>query len=206
LALGYKLSIPVQPLTKLQRKIRAEITQVLEYLDLEPDTIVESYTGDQLTWKLRMIRDHVIRGEVITCYLMIDVMLEAVLRVYYFKRGKGSVRNLRKSKRVSNFNALCEELFLMQKFRQVKRLIKVPKSINVTVERINVLRNSMAHSFYSKGKHSSKYKGKDIFSFEGLKSFREDAEEVFRYFNPRIFELSDIDDSNGAQQDAAANP
>lgn len=56
------------------------------------------------------------------------------------------------------------------------------------INRLNTLRNAIAHAFFPENLRSSKptWKGKDIFSIEGLRQFSEDIAKIDDYFIYRM--------------------
>jgi hypothetical protein len=187
-------------LTRLQKNLVAEINGLLSTLGLNSQDVIDSSTGEERTVRLRLIRNHLVRGEVITAYTLIDDCVGAKLRLYYFKTSKGSIKNLRRSKKVGNFNLLLEEMSLMQKLRQLKNIRSIPSAVTRKIERINALRNRLAHIFFFEGRHSSKYQGKDIFSSEGLDLFMQDVQSLYEYFYPTLY---DIDENDKSPEDNA---
>ena len=103
---------------------------------------------------------------------------------YFFGRDANFIR-LWKTKRFQIFNHhLLEELSLLQKLRFVKAIIKVPKNIGGDIERINALRNGLAHAFFTENLRKSKpeYKGKDILTLPGVGLVIEDMSEIAAFF------------------------
>ena len=72
----------------------------------------------------------------------------------------------------------------MQKLRHVKSIKKMPRNILSAIERLNALRNGLAHAFFPENlrKSKPKWKGKDIFSLEGVKALGEDFDDVVEFF------------------------
>ena len=71
----------------------------------------------------------------------------------------------------------------------VKEITHIPKKIEETIRLTNMLRNAVAHSFFPMNKRDFKrtkkvtYKGKDVFTIDGLKTFNEDTREAIRYLS-----------------------
>ncbi len=183
------------PLTRLQRDLIKEIDAASSLLGLDPQEIVESCSGEERTERLRNIRNHIIRGEVITAYTLIDAFLEGVLTNYYFRQGRTALKNPRRSKKLKNFSLMLEEMSLMQKLRQAKSIKKFPSGILRIIERMNALRNGLAHSFHSSNRYPPNYKGEDIFSYAGLELFVEDMQKIWEFFYPILAELEEENDS-----------
>jgi len=82
-----------------------------------------------------------------------------------------------------NYNFL-EEMSRMPKFRYVKAIRNIPKAIASDIERLNALRNGIAHAFFPENLKRSRavWRDKSIFSLEGLKAFHADMLTVKRFF------------------------
>jgi hypothetical protein len=88
--------------------------------------------------------------------------------------------------------------------RFVKAITKVPKPVAADIEALNVLRNGLAHAFFPENLRSAKpiYKGKDIFSRDGLKRFIEDMSRVSDFFVSFNFGVRRRSASNNLRQEA----
>jgi hypothetical protein len=125
-----------------------------------------------------------VRQEVATAYTHIDECLASELCVHFFGTRK-RFPALWKAKRFQLFNAyFLEEISLMPKFRYVKALKTIPKSIAADIERLNALRNAVAHSFFPENVKKSRamWKGQSVFSPEGIERFSEDILAVKLFF------------------------
>jgi hypothetical protein len=102
----------------------------------------------------------------------------------FFGRNKSFIK-LWKTKKFQDFNYhVLEGLFLLEKLRYVKSFKKIPKKIAKNIDQINVLRNGLAHAFFPENLKRSKpiYKGKSIFTFEGIQQFVDDMSEISHFF------------------------
>jgi hypothetical protein len=103
---------------------------------------------------------------------------------YFFGRGR-SFPQLWKTKRFRNFNYhVLEELSLLKKLAFVKSISKVTKAIAGDIERLNAVRNGLAHAFFPENLKKSKpeWKGKGIFAVDGLRVFMDDMAMLHNYF------------------------
>lgn len=72
----------------------------------------------------------------------------------------------------------------MRKMALVKEYQKIPKPVQEIITLTNIIRNAVAHSFFPMNKRDFKktgkvtYKGKDIFTLEGLKLFEDDSNKA----------------------------
>lgn len=130
------------------------------------------------------MRCHLVIGEVVTQYTLIDEDLNIELRQHFFGH-KRSVAKLWKTKKFQEFNYnILERMSLLEKLRYVKSFRKMPRRIVRDIEQINTLRNGLAHSFFPENLKRSKpvYKGKNIFALEGIKQFVDDMVDISAFF------------------------
>jgi len=170
-------------LTFKQQRLIKELDELSELLTLDYHDALE-YEREGRTAYLEAARDKIIRGQVIIWYTLVDEFLAMELCYYYFGR-KRSFPELWRTKRFQLFNYhVLEELHLLQKLRHVKAIRKIPKSISETIERLNSLRNGLAHALFPENLHKStpKWKGKNIFSIDGIRALQDDIDEVVKFF------------------------
>jgi len=133
---------------------------------------------------LQRIKRHLIIGEVIRRYTLIDEFLTNRMCRHFFGK-KRSFPQLWKTERFRTFNHyIVEELSLLAKLRLVKTVSDVPKRIAAEIVRVNALRNGLAHAFFPENLKKSPplWKGQSIFTPEGLQRFSEDLEAVNEHF------------------------
>jgi hypothetical protein len=179
----WALGDPHMPgLTKHQKPLVQELREIYDLLSLDFYDI-KAYPKEQRTTRLELMRRAAVRQEVVTTYTHIDEYLASELCVHFF----GTERKfpaLWKTKKFQLFNChFLEEMSLLPKFRYVKALRKIPKAIASDIERLNALRNGIAHAFFPNLKKSrAVWRDKSIFSLEGLKAFHADMLTVKRFF------------------------
>ena len=107
-----------------------------------------AYKRDARTPIIEHMRRKMILSEVITRYTLVDEHLNLTLCHYFFGRKKSTIQ-LWKTKRFQLFNHhVIEELSLMAKFRFAKSVAKMPKGVAADIDRLNALRNGLAHAFF----------------------------------------------------------
>ena len=169
--------------TSKQKDLIKELDEITSLLTLDYQNI-DKYEKQGRTFYLQAAKDKMIRGQIIIWYALVDELLNMELCNYFFGRKKTFVK-LWKTKKFQNFNHhILEELYLLQKLRFVKSIRKIPKNISSDIERLNYLRNGLAHSFFPENLKKSRpiYKGKNVFTIEGLKILNEDFERIFNFF------------------------
>jgi hypothetical protein len=142
---------------------------------------------------LDICKDRLVRTTVLSNYLIIDEVLSELICQHFFGRKKTSIE-LWRTKRFQNFNYyVLEELSLLKKLALVKALERIPKPIEETIRHLNVLRNAVAHAFFPTNKREFRhrgmvtYKGKDVFTFEGLALLDADKDDVLAHLMPLAY-------------------
>ena len=130
---------------------------------------------------LDLAKDRLIRADVVYSYVLIDELLSDLIARHFFGPGK-TLFQLWKTERFKNFNYhVLEGMSLLRKLALVKECNRIPKPIDETITLTNVIRNAVAHSFFPMNKREFKrtskvtYKGKDIYTLEGLRLFNDEA-------------------------------
>jgi|SRR5467141_2116531 hypothetical protein len=175
--------MPTDSLTKKQKALLAEVEDIsyllgLDWLD------IKDYDRESRTPHLERMKRHLIIGEVVMQYTLIDEYLNAQLCHHFFGRKRSFIK-LWKTKKFKNFNYnILEGLFLLEKLRYVRSFMKIPKKITKNIDKINTLRNGLAHAFFPENLKRSKpiYKGKSIFTLQGIQQFVDDMAEISDFF------------------------
>jgi len=176
-----------QDLTKKQRELVDELDQLFEWCALDYRNI-EEYEPESRTTYLTIIKNQIIRSHMIMDYTVVDEFLNWEICLYQFGR-KSKFKQLWRTKKFQRFNHyVIEGLSLLQKLRYVKSFVKIPKKVVADIERLNSLRNGLAHSFFPENLRTSKpiWKGKNIFSLDGVKSFSVDVQKIKDFFSARF--------------------
>ncbi len=183
-------------LTKLQKRLLAEVTEIAELSRVDYENILD-YHEEERTPRLRLMKNQIVRSQVIADYTFVDELLGAAICHYFFGKKRGFIK-LWKTKKFKNFNHyILEVLSLTEKLRLVKAIHKVPKPVAADVEALNALRNGLAHAFFPENLRSSKpiYKGKDIFSREGLERFIGDMGKISSFFLGQNFGIRELQEN-----------
>lgn len=170
-------------LTTHQKRHLAELCEIAAITRLNyPD--IRDYDPDERTVRLKLMKDQLIRSQVIMDYTFVDECLGAAICHYFFGRKKGFMK-LWKTKKFRTFNHhVLEVLSVTEKLRLVKAISSVPKRVSGSIEALNAVRNGLAHAFFPENLRSSKpiYKGKNIFTVEGLAAFIDDMADISEFF------------------------
>lgn len=180
--------MPKPSLTKKQRQLAAEVTQLLSTLGLNPDEIVTTHEGKFRTIALMLAHDQVIRSAVILQYVLMDAQLNWVMGWHFFGK-KRSFRQSWKTKRFKSFNHfILEKLHLLQKLDFVKSIHAIPKWVASDLGALNDLRNGLAHSFFlQNSRRKPEWKGQSVFTQDGMDQFLNDTQKLLDFFRERFW-------------------
>jgi hypothetical protein len=170
-------------LTSSQKKLLKELKEIAGMARLDYVDILD-YDPEERTPRLRLMKNQIVRSQIIADYTFVDEMLGSAICNYFFGKKRSFIK-LWKTKKFKTFNYyILEVLSLPEKLRLVKAITKVPKTVAANIEALNALRNGLAHAFFPENLRSSKpiYKGKNIFSRDGLERFIEDMSQVSDFF------------------------
>jgi hypothetical protein len=134
-------------LTRAERRIVGEVEELLRIGGYDWRVVEELYEDpDERIAQLERIKLGFIRMKVIGDYVFADELLTIVIVDYFFPPRtfpKGW-----KDKRIRTFvHFVMERLFMLQKLALVRQIRKFDRTMARTLERLDALRNAMAHSF-----------------------------------------------------------
>jgi hypothetical protein len=183
-------------LTRTQKHLVADLDKIMSAAGLDYWNILDlDFEYQYRTNVLQVIRREIVRGQVVSRYALIDEHLGSKICHYMFDNKK--FMSLWKTKKFERFNYfIVEKMSLLEKLAFVKDVYKVSKTIVADIESINAIRNALAHAFFPENlrayrtKHGSasrrlagpRYKGVDIFTFNGFERFLDDSHRVGQFF------------------------
>src|SRR2546427_13161290 len=170
-------------LTRKQRALVSDLREMRDLMLLNFERIEDSPPKWRTTYLLLM-RNKLVRGQVIVSYTLIDEFLANRICRFFFGRRR-SFPDLWRTKRFQLFNYhVVEEMSLLAKLRLARAIGPIPKPIAKDIDSLNALRNGLAHSLFPENRRSAKpvWKGKDVFSLDGFRRFDEDMQGVFDHF------------------------
>ena len=184
-------------LTRHQQRLLKEIEQIAEIAKVDYPRIEEGYEPEARTTILQLMRDQIVRGHVIMKYTLIDELLTDIICDYYFKRREQTYRRLWKTKPFRVFvHYIMDETYPLKKLSIVHAIRAVPKDVRSAINRINDVRNDLAHSFfpqnrrrYVQGKKVT-YDGVHLFTTGGVTRFTNDFDLAFAYLWKRAFRVA----------------
>jgi hypothetical protein len=87
---------------------------------------------------------------------------------------------------------------LLRKLALVREYKQIPKPIEEIITLTNMIRNAMAHSFFPMNKKDFRrteqvtYKGKDLYTLDGLKLFNDDANRAVGCLSHLLYGVPEI--------------
>jgi hypothetical protein len=180
-------------LTRKQQRLRTEIEDISSIIWMD-HWHIEKYPPKGRTDLLIVMKDKLVRGEVITKYAVIDELLTMIICNYYFHKSKRELtyRRLWKTRRFAIFNHyIMDEVYLLKKMSIVASMRTIPKEVTKIIARINDLRNALAHSMFPQNRRQHMphrkvmYQGLDIFTKPGVEKFEEEFQIVRKYLDGR---------------------
>jgi len=175
----------------------AEIEAIASIVHMDHWNIL-SYAHDSRTTCLEIIKNKLVRSEVIFKFALIDELLSVIVCHHYFRKPRkaATFRQLWKTKEFRIFNHhILDEIYLLPKMRLVHAIRSLPPNVRNNIERINALRNALAHNFFPENLRQYKdhrkviYRGADIYTKQGLEKFDEDFKLVSEFLVDRAFRL-----------------
>ncbi len=159
-----------------------EVRAIVELLNLDYEALALGRNDPEM--QLVMVKHKLIRGQITMWYTLIDEFLANRICRYFFgvERSFPQLWRTTKFRRFNHF--IVETLTLLEKLRLAREIKPIPKAICQDIERLNALRNGMAHSFFPENLRTLKplWKGQDVFSIGGLRVLEADMNKVTSYF------------------------
>jgi hypothetical protein len=178
----------IMKISAKQKALVREIDELIELFNLSHEKVIHNYNDELLSARLEHIKNQLVRSEVIMAYTIVDEFLSCRIAIYQFGKSKTFIQ-LWKTKKFKNFNYyVLEELSTLAKLKFAKEIKIIPTSIVSDIERLNSLRNALAHSYFPENLKRSRtlWKEQDIFKLEGAKRFCEDMQKINDHFFPEF--------------------
>ena len=124
---------------------------------------------------------------VLDSYLQIDNKMGILITNFFFNHCQKIDKVVQKITSSSEFkvfqSSILNEMPFMRKISTLKKIIDVPKYITADINRINDLRNAIAHSLIPETLENDRtsYKRKSIFSIEGVETLDKDTEKIMSF-------------------------
>jgi hypothetical protein len=184
-------------LTTKQKKLQSEIEQIATEARMDFWNI-ERYKQPRFnrTALLQITKNKIVRSHVIIKYALIDEYLTDIICNYYFHRQakkNATYREMWKTKRFRTFvHYLMDETFLLKKLALVGAIKNVPKDVSSAIQRINDVRNALAHSLFPENRRRYMmgkkviYLGSDIFTLDGIEKLNQDCALAENWLSKRL--------------------
>ena len=195
-------------LTPTQRRLLDEIKEISESVGMDHWNILY-YEQEARTPVLGVMKQKLIRAEIIMSYTLIDEFLSVIISNYYFRRNSKTQSTFRRLWRTKKFqlfvNYFLDEGYLLNKMRMVHEIKALPSDVRNALERINAVRNAIAHSFFPENRRQYKahkmvaYQNENMFSKEGIAKFLKDASRVQDHLMHQAFGVKPDDARDEAE-------
>jgi len=138
----------------------------------------------------------VLAAEVANQYALIDEILAEIIVRYFFDI-EPDVLHFEKAWKTEKFKIfvhhILDEMVVLKKLSIVRAIGPVPNEVSRIIDRINAVRNGIAHSFFPENRKENRAAGKvldagaDVRSLDGLRQFKDDADTAYRYLHDRLY-------------------
>lgn len=172
-------------MTPKQKRLTSDIAELSKLFRLDVSEAVSAKSGVWRTTYLETIKRYMIRGQIVHWYTFADEMLACRIAWYFFGKSK-TFGELWRTKRFQRFNHyILDQLALLPKLRLADEIEEIPGPLRNDIERLNTLRNGMAHSFFPENRRAAKltWKGQDIFSVPGAETMAADMSAIFKHLD-----------------------
>jgi hypothetical protein len=178
-------------LTLQQKRLIGKLDEVADICRLNyKESLSDGEPPYERTLFLERVVQRMVIGFVVETYTLVDDLLtDMICNVYLSELDNGTdTEHVYETKRLNSFvhNAM-DIMYPLQKLRLINDIEEIPKEFRNTIERMNSLRNALAHSFFPELRRDHQkrgyveYRGRDIFSLEGLRSFDDDRDALIYY-------------------------
>lgn len=184
-------------LTAAHKKLVGEIDYLIDRFGLDHKS-VERYERAAIGPMLKSMKDHYIRGQIISDHAFIDELLGSIICKCFFDPAKSFIK-LWRTKKFKMFNYfVLEKMGFRQKVDLVENLANIRSDVTSKLNRLNTLRNAYAHAFFPenlRGKKRHLYNGKSMSSREGIDEYIQDRDDVVKYLFKKVhrIDISGID-------------
>jgi hypothetical protein len=179
-------------LTRVQKTLHKEAEEIAEIAMVDFWNIERDWEQEWRTTAFRIAIARLVVAEVVNQYTMLDEVLTNYLSRYYFKKPRESRYIFWKKKFRLFVHFMLDEMYLLKKMQMVHAIRPLPKEVRGTIERVNAIRNAMAHSFFPENRKEHMkagkvlYAGKDIRTAAGLQLLRHDCDEAYEHLKKRV--------------------
>jgi hypothetical protein len=181
-------------LTRAQRGLQREAEVISEITKTNFASVGEK-DADMRIPLLKIAINHMVVGEVVNWYTLLDEMMSDVICKYFFKVPNKQFHfgRLWRTKKFRTFvHYMLDEMYLLKKMELVHAIKPLPGQVRSTVYKVNSVRNAVAHSFFPENRKEYRklgkvmYGGRNLRTSEGLELFRQEASSAFNYIARRM--------------------
>jgi hypothetical protein len=176
-------------LTRAQRRLQKTAEQIAVSVKVDVSSVGDYQSVTRLPL-LRLAISKMVVAEVVTQYTLLDDILATLICNYFLG---GHSRWHRQKKFTTFVHYILDEMYLLKKLEVVHAVKPVTSDVRKTVQKVNAIRNALAHSFFPENRKEFRstrkvvYADKDLFTSDGLEAFQQDSNRAFGYFARRAF-------------------
>jgi hypothetical protein len=192
-------------LTKKERELQKEAEEIAVMANIDFWSAEREPKGHRRSF-IELAISRIVVAEIITRYTHLDEILSELICHYYFPRRRERGRHkLWKNDKFRIFvNYLLDETYLIKKLDIAHAINPIAREVRSIVQKVNSLRNAMAHSFFPENRKEHRkvgkvlYKGKDIRTSDGVSAFLDDVHDAWTYLARRTYgEWDDVRQGEG---------
>ncbi|MCA1452071.1 hypothetical protein I6F35_02425 [Bradyrhizobium sp. BRP22] len=136
-----------------------------------------------------------VTAEVLMRYTLIDQLLGEIIATYFLNVEPLSIRygsHASEQERVF-YHHILDEMYLLRKLAIVHAANSVPPEVTSTINKLNAVRNALAHSFYPENRKEYRssgkvtYSGLDIRTPAGLRKFINDTGAAINHLHELVY-------------------
>jgi hypothetical protein len=191
-------------LTTKQKKLQKQAKRMAKLAQIDFWNIKKKEKEGRRTL-LEIAINNIAVSIVIGRYTLFDEILADCICQFYFKTDpEKPFINWEDDKYRIFVNYLLDEMYLLKKTEVVHAIEPIPSHVRRIINKVNALRNSMAHSFFPENRKEHRkdgkvlYDGKDIRTAKGITAFLDDCGEAWSYLARRAFgEWNGVNEGDG---------
>lgn len=180
--------------------LQAELDEVIELAGLKKIEIPEDLTKPYITIlpDIEKQKRRIITMMVLGEYLQIDSKMSVLVTNFFFKHCQGTWEATQSIVETTEFEVfqkkIVNEMPFLRKLSILKEIYEIPKDIVSKVNKVNDLRNAIAHSLVPENLEHNRtlYNEQSIFTNAGIKAFLTDVQSVMDFLQNHFLEAFEI--------------
>jgi hypothetical protein len=158
-----------------------ELNKIMLLMDVGSLKSIDAYKDEEINESelssISFLIANLVTGEIIRNHLQVEEAINMLIAFYYFPGGSKEAAASRRNLRYS----ILDYVPVDKKIRMVNEIKDPTIDLGANLNELNNIRVMAAHAFFPEAHtrwKKMKYKGKDIFTYLGIRSYKEDASKV----------------------------